>query len=347
MDRVALEIITALAQRPEVERLIILHPPVALQQTEWLDRLDPSGRARIELRSLGHGTGHSWEQTFLSRAEIDLTLVSFCGTGPVLRPRHAVFLHDAQVWDVPASYSLPFRLAYRTLLPALARQAQLLFTVSAHARGRLETHRIAPTGKAQVIHNGADHMLRIAPDDEALARNGLRQHGYILAIGSLAAHKNLDLLIASAERRPAGSPPLVVAGGGNARVFSPLELPEGSTVRQLGRVTDGELKALYQGALALAFPSLTEGFGLPPVEAMLLGCPVVATTGGAVPEVCGDAALYADPRQAEDWTAALDRIATDEALRARLRQRGAARAARYTWSSGAEALTRALEAISR
>ena len=109
-------------------------------------------------------------------------------------------------------------------------------------------------------------------------------------------------------------------------------------------MTDAELKALYQGALALAFPSLTEGFGLPAVEAMQLGCPVIATTGGAVPEVCGDAAYYADPRSREEWTAALERVAADGDLRRQLRQLGLIRSAAYRWEATAGTLVKNLSA---
>lgn len=348
VDRVALELIAAVAQRPDVERLTVLHPPVPVQQTGWLDQMPAPARAKVELRPIGLGTGHRWEQASLAGAEPDLALLSLCGTGPVRRRRQAVLLHDAQVWDVPGSYSLPFRLAYRSLVPALARRARHLFTVSHFARTRLELHRVAPAGKATVVPNGADHMAAVEPDTGALDRHGLQPQGYFLAIGSLAPHKNLDLLVdAAAARRPGGQgaavPPLVVAGAGNSRVFAGVDVAERDgagrgDVRFLGRVSDGELKALYQGALALAFPSMTEGFGLPPVEAMSVGCPVIATIAGAVPEVLGDAAYYADPTSPEQWTRALERLAADGELRAQLRERGQARAAEYRWATAADTL---------
>lgn len=352
VDRVGLEMISALARRADVGRLVLLHPPVPVRQTDWLSQLGPEDRAKVELRPIGRGTGHAWEQAYLARAEPGRPLLSFCGTGPVGRRRQAVFLHDAQVWDVPESYSLPFRLAYRSLLPALARRARFLFTVSDFARSRLELHGVAPAGKATVIPNGADHMAAVTADPTVLDRHGLRPGGYFLAIGSLAPHKNLDRLIGAAAARSPGAPPLVVAGAADPRVFAGVDLTAGAgararaggggtvdeSVRVLGRVDDGELKALFEGAIALAFPSMTEGFGLPPVEAMSVGCPVIATTAGAVPEVCGDAAHYADPLRPDDWTQALERLAADDGLRRDLRQRGLARAATYRWATAAESL---------
>jgi glycosyltransferase involved in cell wall biosynthesis len=134
---------------------------------------------------------------------------------------------------------------------------------------------------------------------------------------------------------------LVIAGGG-AAIFSGGASKPGGGARYLGRVSDQELKSLYQNALALAFPSLTEGFGLPPVEAMQCGCPVLASTGGAIPEVCGDAVMYIAPDDQAGWTEAMERIEADQTLRARLSHAGRRRAALFTWERAARALLASL-----
>ncbi|MFP3470863.1 glycosyltransferase, partial [Micrococcus sp. SIMBA_144] len=126
------------------------------------------------------------------------------------------------------------------------------------------------------------------------------------------------------------SVPLVIAGGGNSKVFYDQGLTDEQGVKILGRGTDAELKALYSEAKALVFPSKTEGFGLPPLEAMFCGCPVIATTGGAVPEVCGDAALYARPDEPAEWTAAMEKLTHDTTLCDDLSPRGLVRAAQFT-----------------
>jgi glycosyltransferase involved in cell wall biosynthesis len=247
-------------------------------------------------------------------------------------------IHDAQVWDAPESYSHGFRIAYRLLLPVIARTARHVLTVSKFAKSRLEALRIVPRGKTHVILNGADHMDRITADPSTLHRYRLTEKGYILAIGNLAPHKNLAMLIKAAAARSPGAPDLVVAGGMNSNVFAEAGLSFGNGVRFIGRVRDTELKALYEGALALAFPSLTEGFGLPPVEAMSCGCPVLATTGGAVPEVCGEAAHYVDPNSPADWTSALEQIALDSELRLTLSRHGRERCLVFTWAKAADHL---------
>jgi glycosyltransferase involved in cell wall biosynthesis len=342
VDRVAIEMVNALARRDDVDEVTLLHPAGSRPLLEWTDALPHDASRKLKPVVVGSLRGHLWEQVELPLAMRDRTLLSFCSTGPILRNNHIVMIHDAQVWDAPHSYSRAFRMGYRALLPALARTAKHVLTVSHHSAFRLEALRIAPKGKVRVVYNGADHILRVPSRSGTLTKFGLSPNGYILAIGSLAPHKNIRLLIDACVARNGDAPPLVICGGSNPRIFADDSLRQIDAVRYIGRVNDGELRALYEGALALAFPSLTEGFGLPPLEAMLCGCPVVATTGGAVPEICGDAALYADPRESSAWTSALERIVYDFELRNELVGRGRARASRYTWDAAAGALIEVL-----
>ncbi|WP_375175102.1 glycosyltransferase family 4 protein [Pseudooceanicola sp.] len=344
VDRVAQELVAALLQLglPEgIPRLRALRPRGDIVAPEarpaaLLDLVEVSG-SRL--------TGQAWEQLALARTRPDDILLSLCNTGPMRRHRQVVMLHDAQVFRQPDSYSPAFRRWYRLMQPRLARRCRMVLTVSDHARQELEHFGVVPPGKARIVPNGADHILRPAPDTGVLHRHGLEPGRYILAIGSLAPHKNIALLARAAQARKDRSLPLVIAGGGAPGVFAAAGLAPAPDLRIIGRVGDAELRALYEQATALAFPSLTEGFGLPPVEAMLCGCPVLATTGGAVPEVCGDAALMLDPQDQQGWTDALDRIATDAALRDRLRRAGLERGARYTWQGAAQHLLRHLAEV--
>jgi len=340
VDRVAAEIISALSEREDVAHLILLHPPTSKLHTDWLDRLSPAAREKIELRQLGRFTGHLWEQISLAGAEPGLPLLSFCNTGPIKRHNQVVMIHDAQVWDAPTSFSRTFRLAYRILLPTLARRVSHVLTVSNFAKGRLEDLGIANQKKIVVVLNGASHMNRITSDPDTLVRYGLEFGRYFLAIGSVAPHKNLKRLTDAASARPDGAPDLIIVGGMNSKAFADADVKTDNGVRFIGRVGDEELKALYEGAMALAFPSLTEGFGLPPIEAMLCGCPVIATTGGAVPEICKEVAIYVDPMVTTDWSAALIRVANDPVLRTHLADKGRIHATAYTWANAAETIMR-------
>ncbi|MCO6381953.1 glycosyltransferase family 1 protein [Oceanicola sp. 502str15] len=338
VDRVARALLVALSERPDIARLRLIHPERQAVDTGWIEALEPAFRAKFTLHPFGRRRGHLWEQVDLPRARGGDTLLSLCTTGPLAVADQLVLIHDAQVWDAPQSYSRRFRLAYRLLLPALARRARRVATISSHSAARLEALGVVPRGKLRVVLNGADHMRQFTGDPTALGRFGLEPGRYVLAVGSAAPHKNLDLLLRAAEQGAGKAPLLVIAGALGNRIYGRVSLESGARVKVLGHVSDGELKALYHGAMALAFPSLTEGFGLPPLEAMLCGCPVLASTGGALPEICGPAATLLDPQDATQWSEALQRIATDGPLRMSMGRKGRDHAARYTWERAAARL---------
>lgn len=296
---------------------------------------------------VGHRRGHGWEQLDLSRTTHGAWLLSLCNTGPVGPRQHAVVIHDTLFIDHPESFSRLFRWWYRLLLAVLGRRAAVVFTVSEFSKRSLEQHRLVPRGKAHVLRLGVDHIERIATDATILERIGVRPHGYVLAIGSLARHKNLSTLVAAFTDAELDTIDLVVAGGGNSRVFQNAGLRKAPNIRYTGRISDAELKGLYAHAMAFACPSISEGFGLPPLEAMVFGCPVIATTGGAVPEVCGDAAIYVDPHDRAGWRDALRRIADDSDLRDTLGARAQARARLFTWRNAAAQVLDVLAAHDR
>lgn len=320
-----------------------------------IDVLVPAGSAGLDRALTALGTpppvailvgrrgGHAWEQTDLPRARPDAWLLSLCNMGPMLRHRQAVVIHDTLFIDHPESFSRAFRWWYRLVLTVLGRRAAVVFTVSEFSRASLERQGLVPPGKTHVLRLGVDHLRDLPVDASILERVGVRPNGYLLAIGSLARHKNLTTLIDAFVDAELDGIDLVIAGGGNSRVFQDAGLRQAPNIRYTGRIDDAALKGLYAHALAFACPSISEGFGLPPLEAMTFGCPVVATTGGAVPEVCGDAALYADPHDRGAWRDALRRIAGDAALRETLGARATERAARFTWRAAATQVLDVLE----
>lgn len=324
VDRVAQELTRAL---------------IALEDEVELRAFAPKAPAFAEFPlPIVHGQlgGQAWEQLELPAARCADLLFSPCNTGPLAVREQVVLIHDAQPWLQPEAYSPAFRAWYRLLLPRLARRVRAVLTISEYSRSQLERFGIVPPNKAQVVPNGADHILRIAPDPETLERHGLTPGGYLLAIGNTSPHKNLAMLMRAAAARPAGEPPLVIAGGGNSRVFADANLRPPPGVQLLGRVTDGELRALYTHATAFVFPSLTEGFGLPPLEAMLCGCPTVVSRAGAIPEVCGEASVYVGPADEAGWTRAMVSVAAwGPDMRQAAIGAGRRRAETFTWARSA------------
>ena len=324
---------------PRDGRFTLLHPP----------GVAPPPLARVHARAVGPAglPRHAWEQGVLPRAARDGLLVSLAGSAPAFAARQVATLHDAAVFDVPHAYTRAFGAWYRWLFRRLARRAEAVLTVSAFSRDALVRATGVRADRVVVVPNGADHFAGVQADEAVLARLGERPGRVLLAVGSANPTKNLDALVrgfASLGARDDAT--LAIVGGGNAQVFAgggaPADPPR---VLRLGALPDAQLKALYMNARALVFPSTYEGFGLPPVEAMACGCPVVAARAASLPEVCGDAALYVDPRSDASIADAMRRVLEDDALCARMREAGLARAAGFTWDAAAARVLETLRSL--
>lgn len=242
----------------------------------------------------------------------------------------------------------------RVMLRLATRRAAALVTVSEATRQDLAERLGVDPARVRVIPNGVDPAYRPAPDPDAvragLARLGVRRP-YVLFVGNPLPHKNLDGLLAAVAGLPPGTADLVVAGVGPAHRARVESLVAGRGLQDrvllLPRVPRAALVQLYQGARALACPSLWEGFGLPALEAMACGTAVVAAARGALPEVVGDAALLVDPTRVDALRDALYTLAVHEAQRAALGERGRLRARLFSWRRTAEATLAVYQEVGR
>lgn len=305
---------------------------------ETAARYATTGYARLRLREVGRTHGHLWEQAELSSAARGGTLISLGNTAPLLAGRdQIVVIHDAGVFDTPESYSLSFRTWYRAMQHGLARSGARIVTVSQFSRDRIAARLHLDPAGISVIYEGAEHIRRVAADPGTLQRHKLRKEGFALVVSSRVAHKNLDALHEAAAALARRGIVIAVAGASNRDVFRDIAEVRFAE-RRLGRVSDAELRALYENAACLLFPSRYEGFGLPPVEAMACGCPVLATRGGAVEEICGDGALYFDAGNRRAIIDTVERLLDEAGLADSLRARGSLRAAALSWEAAARAL---------
>jgi glycosyltransferase involved in cell wall biosynthesis len=309
--------------------------------------LPSRGRSRIMRIGQGRGLARlAWTLArAASRERVDVLHVQYAGPlgyhGPLV-----VTVHDLAFLHVPESFPPALRVALRVLVPRSVARASRIITVSEFScRDIVARYAIRPE-KITVIPLGVDarfHPLAVGAATPVLARYGLRP-GFLFSLGRLNRRKNLErLLQAYARARAGGAPAVPLVIGGKPDYGIDAVLPGGRPltesvdgVRWMGPIPDADLPAFYSGAAGFIYPSLFEGFGLPVLEAMACGTPLVTSDRAALPELIGDAGLSVDPENVEVLAEAMTRILTDHALVADLRRRGLERSRRFSWEETAK-----------
>lgn len=298
-------------------------------------------------RALAHGAGQLWEQAALpalAAARGAALVYSPANLAPLAWPRNALLLHDVAALRHPEWYAPAYVRWQRAVVPRAARRAHLLITVSQFSRREIAEATSVDPERIAVVAGGVDARFR--PDADAAgaaAALGLTRP-YVLTLSTRYGRKNQGALALAARALSAAGVDLVAAGGERRHMRAGPPVPG---VRALGYVPDALLPGLFAGARAFAFPSRDEGFGLPALEAMASGTPVVAGDSGALPETCGGAALLVDPDDPEALADAVARAAGDEGEAARLRDAGLARARELTWERAARETDALLSAAAR
>jgi glycosyltransferase involved in cell wall biosynthesis len=292
----------------------------------------------IPLRRCGRSSGYFWEQVeypLHARGEL---LLNLCMLGPVAVRRQVVVVHDATVKALPSNFSWRFRAAYGALIPMLCRRAAKAVTVTEFSRGEIGRLYRVDTTNMPICSEGGDHITAEAPDNSVIERLGLAGRKFMISVGANSSNKNIEVLVAAFNRAKLDNTLLVLTGKRDPAVFGRLKDFDSDLVRNVGQVNDAELRALYEHALALVFPSRYEGFGLPPIEAMSCGCPVIVSDQPALVEVGGDAALHCGMDDIAGLAQLMREVDGRPELRARLAQAGRARAGLFTWAATARRL---------
>lgn len=347
----------AAARRPDLEFVVFTGPRTSRAVMEEF-------RGACEERFLGAKSSVVRSLTLVPAALRRLRVDVFHGMDHVGIPlvgrtgKYVVTVHDVIPLVLPETFTLRHRLVVRTALARIRRAADLAIVPSRVVKDDVVRRLGLPDDRVMVTPEGCEARFRPAPAeavDAAAARYRLPPR-YVLAVGTLEPRKNLGALLhafARLRRRGSVDPELhlVLAG---ARGW--LDAPIFRTVRSLGLeqavrfpgfIDDDDLPAVYSGAALFVFPSLYEGFGLPLLEAMACGVPVVTSNVASMPEVAGGAALLVDPRDVDGLAAAVAQGLRDEPMRARLRAAGIARARRFSWETAARRTLDAYASLGR
>jgi len=288
--------------------------------------------------------GYMWEQGILPiKAKHADLLWSPANTGPLSLKRQVVTIHDLATIDHPEWFTSAFSAWYGYLLPRLARNAVRVLTISEFSRQRILDRFKVTEEHVIAIPNGVDRGT-FFPRDESQILGTLKKYGldrpYLLTVGSLEFRKNLIRLMQAWQELSSyhHTMCMVVIGAAGPAFRTSVFEHISDSVKFLGYVSDSDLPALYSGALAFVFPSLYEGFGLPVLEAMACGTPVLASNSTSLPYILGDSGLLFDPQDVEAIGWAIQQVIDSSELRKDFSTRGLRRAHAYTWEQTAQSV---------
>jgi glycosyltransferase involved in cell wall biosynthesis len=330
---------------------------LVLFSSSWKDRLLPGVvpgvpvvDARVPVTVLNLAWHRlEWPPIETFAGEIDVVHSMHPLLMPARRAAQVVTIHDLYFLDAPENTAAEIRRDYPSLAGSHARRADAVITVSAYTAGQIRARLSVPDDRVAICPNGAPPWLPVEPSLRPAPAPSPR--GHILFMGTIEPRKNVKTLLrayADLLIRKPDAPPLVLAGG-LTPACQPLlndlaRTPLAGRARHVGYVSGHERERLYREAAMVVLPSLDEGFGLPALEAMTIGVPVVVSSRGALPEVVGHAGLIVDPDDVAGLATAMERLLSDQALARKCSAEGIVQSRRFSWSVSASRLIEAYAA---
>lgn len=284
--------------------------------------------------------GHLWEQISLPRYLKSIgnpLLISFTSCGPLFYKNQIMTIHDVSHERHPEWFSKGYYRFYHFMMPRIGKKAHAVLTVSQFSKQEIvDTLNIA-ADKIHIIHSNVPFHNKPTKEEILNYSRPDKLERYILAVSNMDPRKNFDSLIKAFNNIEDKSVKLYIIGM-RQKAFNTPDLQKMITERIYlpGFVDDEQLQNLYQGALLSVYPSLYEGFGLPPLESMTFGCPAIVSNIPALKEVTQDAGLYVDPYNIDDITEKINTLLSDENLRKELIEKGLEQIKKYSWEKSAK-----------
>jgi len=291
---------------------------------------------------VGNLTGHLWEQFELPRylkKQGKPLLLNLCNTAPLFYEKKMVTLHDVSFVRYPKTFSWKFCYAYQFIIPRILKSSKKVITVSDFSASEISTVYGLKKQNIAIVYNSVSDLFK--------CRDMSQKDRYILAVSSLNFHKNFHSLIKAFNLINVEDDIKLYLVGGINKNFADKDLladiAKNPNIEFKGRVDDDELVNLYSGAECFVYPSLYEGFGIPPLEAQACGCPCVVSNSASLPEVCADSVEYCDPHSINNIVLKLERVLSDKDLRNILREKGYKNIMRFSWKRSAEQIIKLVE----
>jgi len=300
----------------------------------------------LEVEPFGYFTSHVWEQLellhYLHKLDSPV-LVNLCNTAPLYFTRNITCIHDLAFAVNPKWFSKAFVSLYSFLIPRVARKSLQVITVSKYSKAEIVKYIGIPETKVTVVYNSIAHVfLKQQHTDHKYNSYG----NYLLAVSSIDPRKNLISLVQAFKRVKIRDLNLVIVGA-ESKVFGDPHLKEEiincSSIFFTGYLPDDKLANLYKQACLFIYPSLYEGFGIPPLEAMAFGCPTIVSNQASLPEICGDASLYVEPLDVNSLQEKIESLYANLDLQQQLRAKGYNQIKLYSWQRSAEQVARLIQ----
>lgn len=303
-------------------------------------KIDPGYKFKFKTVTCGSLNTHLWEQISLPRYLKSIgspLLISFTGCGPLNYDNQIITIHDVSHERYPEWFSKNYFRYYHFMMPRIGKKAHAVLTVSEFSKHEIVETLGLDADKIHIVHSNVPFQTKPSLEDILNYVPDSGSERYIIAVSSMDPRKNFIRLAKAFQHIEDKSVKLYIIGM-RFKAFNTPDMEEitGENIHLPGYIDDEALQKMYQNAILSIYPSLYEGFGLPPLESMTYGCPAIASDIPALREISGDAAFYVDPYDTGDITNGINILLKDDKLRHELKLKGLEQIKKYSWEKSAE-----------